>query len=106
MVTTLTLLHHSYPFNLPDSTKTITTDDYYDAESENTTYTNLDVKIAKETFREVESELPSISGNVTRGNATLKLEQRDIDEALEYGFKAAKDLYEIKEPLWYSMGKF
>lgn len=107
MVTTFTLIHHSYPFNLPDSTylKTTTTDDYYDTESENTTHTNLDVKIAKETFREVESDFSSISGNVTRGNATFKLEQKDIDEALEYGLKAAEVLYEIKEPLWYSLGE-
>lgn len=110
MVTVFTLIHHSYPFNQTEMTsvpnlKTTSTNNNYDKESENATNTNLDLKITKETFREVESEFSSISGNVTRENATFKLEQRDIDEALEYGFKAAKDLYEIKEPLWYSMGE-
>lgn len=114
MVTTFTLIHHSYPFNqnpttnLPDSSNltTTATNDYYDtSESENATNTNLDVKITKETLPQIESEFSSISGNVMRENASFKLEQKDIDEALEYGLKVAKDLYEIKEPLWYSMGE-
>lgn len=86
-------------------TNITTTDDFDDTKSENTT-TNLDVKIVKENgvpFEERESEFPtdSIYGNTT----SFKLEQRYIEEALEYGFKAAKELYEIKEPLWYNMGE-
>lgn len=112
MVITFALIHHSYPFNgnLPDTTTmTTTTVITTTQKSENITNTNLEVKMTKEnsdTFREIESKFLSISGNATRENVTgLPFDQWDIDDALEYGLKAAKELHEIKEPQWYSMGK-
>lgn len=112
MVTICTLLHHSYPFKQNPTTVPINLHnyDYNDTESENVTATNLDVKIAKENsdpFGEIESEFPSNFGNTTQENiAGFKLAQRDIDEALQYGLKAAEELHKIKEPLWYSMGEW
>lgn len=110
MVTTFTIIHHSYPFNHNPTTHlldTTTNDDYYYDNIESENATNLDDQIAKENpFREIESNFPSISGNHTRENAVfLQFKQKDIDEAIEYGLKVTKDLYEIKEPLWYSMGE-
>lgn len=119
MVTIFTLLlHHSYPSDqnpttdLPDSTHpTTTTTNDYDIESENTT-ANLDAEIAKENSdpsEEIESESPpsSFLGNTTNSEAAdFKVEQKEIDEAVNYGLKAAKELFELKEPLLYDMGEW
>lgn len=108
MVTICTLLHHSYPFKQNPTIVPINlhNDDNNDTENENVTVTTLDVQIANENstpFGEIESEFPSNFGNATQ-NFTLA--QRAIDEALQYGLKAAEELYEINEPLWYRMGEW